>query len=147
VSKVTAPLRLRIGHDIGALEPARQAVLDHLGAQAPSARAVYAIELVLEEVLSNQIKYAFSDAAGRSTGAEPLIELTVWTEPGAVLLQFEDNGAAFDPLQAAAPVAPTSIDVAPVGGLGVVLVRKFASRASYQRREGRNCLTIGVALA
>ena len=142
-----APLRLRLAKDLSALEPARQAVLDFLLPSAPSARAVYAVELVLEEMLSNQIKYAFSEGHEPSAGAEPMIELTVWTEPGAVMLQFEDNGVAFDPLQAAAPVAPTSIDVAPVGGLGVVLVRKFVSSATYQRREDRNRLTLGVALA
>ena len=142
-----APLHLRLAKNLSALEPARQAVLDFLLQNAPSARAVYAVELVLEEVLSNQIKYAFSEGDERSAGAEPLIELTVWTEPGAVMLQFEDNGMAFDPLQAAAPAAPASIDVAPVGGLGVVLVRKFVSSATYQRREDRNRLTLGVALA
>lgn len=142
----TPPLRLQLANDLSALEPARLAVVDYLLPHAPSPRAIYAVELVLEEVLSNQIKYAFSADAEHGAGADPLLELTVWTEPGAVMLQFEDNGAAFDPLQAAAPVAPTSIDVAPVGGLGVVLVRKFASSATYQRREGRNCLTIGVAL-
>ncbi len=142
----TPPLRLQLANDLSALEPARLAVVDYLLPHAPSPRAIYAVELVLEEVLSNQIKYAFSAGAEHAAGADPLLELTVWTEPGAVMLQFEDNGAAVDPLQAAAPVAPTSIDVAPVGGLGVVLVRKFASSATYQRREGRNCLTIGVAL-
>lgn len=141
----TDPLRLRLAKDLGALEPARLAVLDYLLPHGPSARAVYAVELVLEEVLSNQIKYAFGDVAG--AGPEPIIELSAWTQPGNVMLQFEDTGLAFDPLQAAAPLPPASIDVAPVGGLGVVLVRKFASSASYQRRDGRNCLTIGVALA
>jgi len=143
----TAPLRLRLANDLGVLELARLAVLDYLLPLGPSARAVYAVELVLEEVLSNQVKYAFDAGADAGAGPEPVIELTAWTEPGTVMLQFEDSGVAFDPLQAAAPVAPTSIDVAPVGGLGVVLVRRFASSASYQRREGRNFLTVGVALA
>lgn len=136
-----APLRLQVAADLGALEPTRLAVLNYLQPQAPSARALYAIELVLEEVLSNQIKYA---SAGT---AEPDIELTLRLEPGTVLLHFEDSGVAFDPLRAAAPLPPASIDVAPIGGLGLVLVRKFASSTSYQRRAGRNCLTIGVALA
>ena len=143
----SVPLRLQLANDLSALEPARLAVLDFLLPHEPSARAVYAVELILEEVLSNQVKYAFRDGAAPTTTSDPLIELTAWTEGGSVMLQFKDSGVAFDPLQAVAPVPPTSIDVAPVGGLGVVLVRKFASCASYQRRDGRNCLTIGVALA
>jgi anti-sigma regulatory factor (Ser/Thr protein kinase) len=143
----TAPLRLQLANNLDALEPARLAVLDYLLPHAPSPRAVYAVELVLEEVLSNQVKYAFSDGPAAGADQQPPIELTAWTEPGTVMLQFEDSGVAFDPLQATAPVPPASIDVAPVGGLGVVLVRKFAASASYERRDGRNCLTIGVALA
>ena len=142
----TAQLRLQLANDLSALEPARLAVLDFLLPHGPSARAVYAVELILEEVLSNQVKYAFSDGDAPGERPEPRIELTAWTELGNLMLQFEDSGVAFDPLQAEAPLPPTSIDVAPVGGLGVVLVRKFASSASYQRRAGRNCLTLGVAL-
>lgn len=135
-----APLRLHLANERAALEPARLAVLAFLAPFSPSPRTVYAIELVLEEVLTNEIKYAFDDHA------EHPIELTVRLEPDAVVLRFEDGGVAFDPLQASAPQAPTSVDDAPVGGLGLVLVRSFATSASYERRDGRNCLTIGVAL-
>jgi anti-sigma regulatory factor (Ser/Thr protein kinase) len=134
-------LRLQLANDRSALEPARLAVLAFLAPFSPSARAVYAIELVLEEVLTNEIKYAFDDRAEHS------IELTVGLEPEAVVLHFEDGGVAFDPLQASAPPAPTTLDDAPVGGLGLVLVRSFATSATYERRDGRNCLTIAVALA
>lgn len=142
-----APLRLQLANDLSALEPTRLALLDYLLPHGPSARAVYAVELVLEEVLSNQVKYAFNSSDAAGARPEPLIEFSAWTEAGTVMLKFVDSGVAFDPLQAEAPVPPTSIDVAPVGGLGVVLVRKFAASASYQRRDDRNCLTIGVALA
>ena len=141
-----ASLRLRLADDTAALEPARLAVLEFLAPFALGPRAVYAVELVLEEVLSNEIKYAFAASADNSTRAERGIELTVRVEPGAVVLHFEDGGVAFDPLQAQVPVPPTSLADAPVGGLGLVLVRKFAQSAAYERREGRNCLTIGVAL-
>ena len=134
-------LRLHLANDRTALEPARLAVLDFLAPFSPSARTVYAVELVLEEVLTNEIKYAFDDTA------EHPIELTVRLEPEVVVLHFEDGGKAFDPLQASAPQAPTTVDDAPVGGLGLVLVRSFAASAAYERRDGRNCLTIGVALA
>ena len=134
-------LRLHLANDRTALEPARLAVLDFLAPFSPSARTVYAVELVLEEVLTNEIKYAFDDTA------EHPIELTVRLEPETVVLHFEDSGKAFDPLQASAPQAPTTVDDAPVGGLGLVLVRSFAASASYQRRDARNCLTIAVALA
>ena len=71
-------LRLQLASDRTALEPARLAVLDFLAPFSPSARTVYAIELVLEEVLTNEIKYAFDDHA------EHPIDLTVRLEPDAL---------------------------------------------------------------
>ena len=136
-----ASLRLRPVNGSAALEALRLAVLEFLAPLSPSARAVYAIELVLEEVLTNQFKYAHADAAA------PPSELPVRVEPDEVVLYFEDSGIAFDPLQADPPRPPKSIDDAPVGGLGLVLVRSFAKSATYERRDGRNCLTIGVARA
>jgi anti-sigma regulatory factor (Ser/Thr protein kinase) len=134
-------LRLRLANDAAALESTRLALLDFLQAFAPSAKAVYAVELVLEEVLTNQFKYA---VAGR---ADAHIEFAAHIEHGHVVLSFEDDGPAFDPLQAPAPPPPRSIEEAPIGGLGLVLVRRFASSVSYVRRNGRNGLTAHVALA
>lgn len=133
-------LKLRLAGDGAALESARVAVLDYLAPFAPSAKAAYAIELVLEEVLTNQFKYA---VAGR---AEATVALTLKVERGEAQLHFEDDGAAFDPLHAATPQSPRSLDEAKVGGLGLVLVRRFATHAAYERRDGCNRLTIGVAL-
>lgn len=140
-SRPAATLVLQLPNDAAALEPARRALLEFLAPHAPSVQAVYALELVLEEVLTNQIKYANADAAG------PQNSLTVTLEPGLVLLQFVDSGVAFDPLQAPDPKLPSSIDEARVGGLGLMLVRHFAKSAHYERVDGRNRLTIGVALA
>ena len=128
-------LKLRLADGSAALEGARLALLDYLAPFAPSAKAVYAIELVLEEVLTNQFKYA----------AAP-IDLMLHVEAGLAVLQFEDRGAAFDPLQAPTPPVPASLDDAPIGGLGLMLVRRFAKTASYERLDGRNRLRIGVDL-
>jgi anti-sigma regulatory factor (Ser/Thr protein kinase) len=140
-SAPAATLALQLPNDAAALEPARRALLEFLAPHAPSVQAVYTLELVLEEVLTNQIKYANADAAG------PQNSLTVTLEPGVALLQFEDSGVAFDPLQASDPKLPSSIDEARVGGLGLMLVRHFAKSAHYERVDGRNRLCIGVALA
>jgi len=134
-------LQLRLASDCEALEPARQAVLDFLAPHALNPRTIFNVELVLEETLSNQIKYAFNGAAGRS------IELTVQVDADRVAMRFEDDGVAFDPLRARAPVLPSAIEEAVPGGLGLMLVRKFAQSVDYERRDGRNCLTIAVARA
>ena len=136
-----AGLRLQIASDPTALEPTRLTVLAFLAPHALSARAVYAIELVLEEVLSNQFKYAF---AGVAAGAAEPVGLSVNVTANRIELLFEDRGMAFDPLQAPAPPGARSIEEARVGGLGLGLVRQFTHLAHYERRDGGNRLTLVI---
>jgi serine/threonine-protein kinase RsbW len=138
---VPARLQLRVGNRLAALEPTRLAVLEFLSPYELSARAIYGVELVLEEVLVNAIAYAFP------AGGDHAIELTVEIQPEALLMQFDDDGVAFDPVRAPAPAAPKAISQAAPGGHGLQLVRKFAIAASYQRSRGRNRLVVSLARA
>jgi anti-sigma regulatory factor (Ser/Thr protein kinase) len=123
-----------------ALEPARQALLGFLSGFAMSRQSRFNIELILEETLMNAILHSFKDAA------EHRIELTAQVGPEEVVLQFEDDGVSFDPLQAGHPPArPQSIESATPGGLGLMLVRSHAASMSYRRSDGRNHLRIGIA--
>lgn len=132
-------LRLTLPNDREAFAAARQAVMDFLAAHAASEQTLFAVELVLEETLMNVIWHAFRDDAKHD------IELRVRIDPEAIEMHFEDDGIAFDPLQAAEPTLPASIDEAVPGGLGLMLVRKFSRSIAYQRRDERNHLTITVA--
>lgn len=134
-----ARLQLSVGNRLAALEPTRRAVREFLSPHALSARAIYGVELVLEEILVNAIAYAFP------AGQEHAIEVTVEIQPDTLRLQFEDGGVAFDPLHARTPAAPAAISQATPGGRGLVLVRKFAREATYHRSHGRNQLTIDLA--
>lgn len=132
------PLRLKLPCRLDAPEAARLAVLRFLAADPPGPRALYAVELVLEEALTNIVKYAFPD------GDPHEIDLTVAVEADGIVLRFEDDGVAFDPLQAPQPKVPASIDEAVPGGLGIALLRRHCSSASYRRLDGRNVLTVLV---
>jgi serine/threonine-protein kinase RsbW/sigma-B regulation protein RsbU (phosphoserine phosphatase) len=133
------PLRLSLANDRSVLEPTRGAVLSLLESHGVGRQALFNAELILEEVLTNLIKYAFTD------GAPHRIELMVELEPDEIVLRFEDDGKLFNPLDAPAPTIPGSIEEAVPGGLGLVLVRRFAKWVDYERRDGRNRLTIGVS--
>jgi anti-sigma regulatory factor (Ser/Thr protein kinase) len=58
------------------------------------------------------------------------------------IARIEDNGRQFDPTRAPPPVVATSLEKAKVGDLGIHLMRSFASGMDYERREGRNRLTL-----
>jgi serine/threonine-protein kinase RsbW len=134
-------LKLSLANQREAFEPARRAVIDFLAAHAPGETLRYQVELILEETLMNMIWHAFDDHEAHR------IALDVEVGPDQVVLRFDDDGIAFDPLQAAPPVLPTSIDEARPGGLGLMLVRRLARSVAYARDDGRNRLTIALARA
>lgn len=96
--------------------------------------------VVLDEILTNVAKYAFSETAHRAQGAIR-VELRTGRR-GAVELVVEDSGSPFNPLYQ--PASPTLAPLAErrVGGLGIYLVRHLASRLHYERRGDRNRLVV-----
>ena len=96
------------------------------------------LTLVLEELFTNTITHGF----GAESDATVRIALTA-SHAQSVSLIFEDTGPAFDPLAADTP-RPHTLDGAfgarPVGGLGIHLVKQFASAQRYAREDGRNRL-------
>jgi serine/threonine-protein kinase RsbW len=133
------PLRLLLPADPGAVEQARSAVLRHLEPLQLAPRVVFALELVLEETLMNIATHAYPDRAAQA------IELALDVDAEQIVLQFADAGIEFDPLAATPAKLPATIAQAEPGGLGLMLTRRYARHMAYQRREGRNLLTIAIA--
>lgn len=83
---------------------------------------------MLEETLVKVIVCGYAGARGHT------IDLSVEVEPAQVVLAFEDDGVEFDPRRAgAAPTVPVTIDNAPTGGRGFMLVRKAARSFDHRR--------------
>lgn len=111
---------------------------EHFGqAQQLSEDDVLAINLVLDEVVTNVIDHGFEGIDG-----EPEIRLTMTLEGNDLTIRVEDNGRAFDPLQAAPPDLDLPLEDRPVGGLGIHIVRSVMNTVEYDRRGGRNLLTM-----
>ena len=97
------------------------------------------LELVIEEILMNLSLYAYpSDSPG-----EVLITYSV-PVPGELRLEIADQGREFDPLTASAPDLTLDLTGRPVGGLGIFLIRSFASALAYRREDGWNRLAFAI---
>ena len=131
-------LVLALTSERAALEPARLAVHEFLLPLALSEQTLFNVELVLEETLMNVVWHAYGDVSGQRIG------VLVQADPGQIVIEVDDDGIAFNPLQAANPARPASISEARPGGLGLVLVRQLAATLAYQRQDGRNCLRVSV---
>ncbi len=105
-----------------------------------SAEAVHTCSLALEEIVTNVIRYGHADAAAHA------IRFAAEIGKEHVVLRFEDDGRAFDPLAAPPPALDRPYEERPIGGLGIHLVRKLAERIEYERSGGLNKLTAWFAL-
>jgi len=94
------------------------------------------INLVLDEVVSNVIKYG---RAGDSDGA---INVSLVREGGRLTIEVSDDGIAFNPLEATPPNLDLPIMERPVGGLGIHIVKALTETAAYRREHERNYLTM-----
>jgi serine/threonine-protein kinase RsbW len=96
----------------------------------------FAVQLCLEEAVANVIMYG----APRDDRLEIAVE--VERVDGTLVARIEDNGRHFDPTQVPARQPATSLEDAKIGDLGIHLMRSFANGMHYERRDGRNRLTL-----
>lgn len=99
----------------------------------------YRVNLVLDELTTNIISY------GRNKdGNLPRIDIRIVSGKYELLIEISDDGCPFDPLTDApkAPVIDENTEIAPVGGLGLHLVRCMMDSMSYSYEDGRNRLTM-----
>jgi serine/threonine-protein kinase RsbW len=95
--------------------------------------AVWRFQVALDELLSNLARHG-------APGAEVGLELSL--EGGVLELTVTDDAASFNPLEVPPPASSADIESRPVGGLGIALVRNLMDEVRYERREGRNRLTL-----
>lgn len=96
----------------------------------------FALDLCANEAVSNIINYAYIDQASHQ------ITLELQKIKCGARLTITDDGTPFDLLNAPAKTSPDTLDDAPIGGLGIRLIRQLASRLHYERHNGLNVLTL-----
>ena len=105
-----------------------------------SVSRLYAVQLCLEELVANIVLHA--------RAAEPAklaIAVTLSPSSSGLEIKVDDNGMMFDPTVAAESSPAHSLADAPLGGLGLVLVRRFTSSFQYRRDNGWNRVTVLLA--
>ena len=96
-------------------------------------QSVFSVNLALDEVVTNIIRYAYDD----NRLPHPIV-VRLALEEGVLAMQVEDDGRAFNPLEAPAPDVNATIEERPIGGLGIHLVRSIVDSVEYRRDDGRN---------
>ena len=98
-------------------------------------KTAYDLKLSCEEILINIASYAYPEQDGWVA--------VLWeNDSQKVKVTFEDRGIAFNPLEKENPNLDVPMAERQIGGLGIMMVRKLMDSVEYERRDGKNILTI-----
>ena len=133
---VSQPITLEFKNDLAELEELKRALVRFCRPIAVSKQEIFKLQLAVEEVFVNIISYGFQDEH------EHRIRVTLAMENGTLVLDFEDDGIRFNPLEVDEPNFDEPIEDRPVGGLGIHIVKCMMSEIDYIRKGNRNHLTL-----
>jgi len=102
--------------------------------------AKFAINLCLEEVVSNSIRHGYSNREGQFVTVRCSAP-----RPGYFVFTVEDDAPPFNPLELAALPTVDQQEADQIGGQGIRLLRGFADMLEYEAKPGGNRLHIGFA--
>ena len=94
------------------------------------------INLILEELFTNVLKYGFDD------DKEHDINLSLSCDESVLLIRIEDDGKPFDFTATATPDTKCPIEKRYVGGLGIHFIKHFIDDFKYYRKKGKNIVVL-----
>jgi serine/threonine-protein kinase RsbW len=107
-------------------------------------RLVFDMQICLEELMSNIVRHGgvHSSSTAYLPQTDPtnplLISITIDALADRMIMTVEDNGRPFDVAQAPAKRVDRLLEQVQPGGLGIQLIRSFASNLEYRRTEQGN---------
>lgn len=97
-----------------------------------SRKVVHQALIAVDEIFSNIVRYSGADK----------VTIRCLVSEREVTLSFEDNGKAFNPLDAKEPDVTAPRQKRGIGGLGVFVVKKSMDAVNYAYQDGKNILTV-----
>lgn len=101
-----------------------------------------AIELAIEEVFVNIVKYASLPEAGNI-----MVSYEHDSNEEAIVIQFQDKGRPFNPLKLREPDVTAELSERTPGGLGIYMLKNLMDKVEYEYVEGTNRLIIWKKLS
>jgi serine/threonine-protein kinase RsbW len=95
----------------------------------------FAINLCLEESISNVVRHGYKSNPGQT------IVVDFRTSAGELIFIIEDKAPHFQPADMGIPM-PQSLETMTPGGLGIPLMRRFADRVEWEPLSDGNRLTL-----
>ena len=133
-------MTIHVFNAIEAIEPASRTAQDWLRQRGLPPNLCYLVNLAIEELVTNCVKHAYDDAA------QHVIEFVLSITERTLTIIAVDDGREFDPSSVPSPDMSQPLSRRPIGGLGIHLLREMMDSMSYERRDGKNRLTLTKGL-
>lgn len=104
--------------------------------QGMDRRQIFQLNLVVEELFTNIVRYAFKDDRTH------WICVAVSHDKDRLTISLEDDGMPFNPVALKPPELKGPVESRQVGGLGVHICKELMQGMQYKRVGGRNILTL-----
>ena len=127
-----AVLRVSLANDVREIRRISPALADFLAEEGVPGRTIHHVRLVIEELVVNVVRYAYTDKAPHKIG------LDVRTEPRRVVVTVEDDGRPFNPNDVPPPKLLEALEAGRAGGVGILMVKKLSHDVAYTRENNRN---------
>lgn len=99
-------------------------------------KIIFQINLSLDEIITNIIHYAYSDAE------KPPITVNITVSVNEATIEIIDFGRPFNPVDVDPPDLEAPVEQRPVGGLGLHLVKSMMDAIDYRRIDNANHLIL-----
>lgn len=126
--------RRRFAADMAALDEALEFVRDCCAEFGITTPDTLRLSLIVEELFTNTVRHG--------GGAPTSIGIALRADAGSVLLNYDDDTTAFNPLRAPTPDLDLPLELRSPGGLGIHLVRELSADVRYRYERGRNRLRL-----
>lgn len=131
MEKITLDAKIE---NIGVLTDFVDSKLEEAGA---SMKAVMQINIVIDEVFSNIAKYGYASGEGDAT-----VTIDITEDPLKAEIAFINSGEPYDPLAQEDPDIHAALADRPMGGLGILIIKKTMDEVTYENKDGQNILRV-----
>lgn len=131
-----ATTEVALTNDIRELAGVAAHIDDFCASRELAPEIAYAVNLAIEEMLSNTISHGYEDDETHR------IEVIVRLEETTLVVMIVDDGKTFDPTKAKEADVTMSPEDRELGGLGILLVNRMMDSVEYQRRGGCNVVIL-----
>ena len=135
---IEGSVKVAIKNETSELEPLNATLRQFLSDHSVPHKASYAVNLAIDELVTNVMRYAYADIETHE------IDIELAVEGDQVILRMVDDGRPFDPRKG--PSLDLNAEDREVGGLGLMLVLDMVDVLRYQRVAEQNRVEVRIHL-